>query len=461
MQCEYMVWLCSPAGERLAVLDGFVRLEYVRRVNDTGYRRGLFGVVAYPLTLVLPWTDKLPLRWLQRDARLEVWRGCGGRLLELDTETVWFVSRVVRRVLRSGERVVEVNAEPAIALLGRRIVAYGAGDTEAQCAETAAGDAMKAIVRENFGSGAGSGRDVSNWLRVEENLGDGAHVTRTFARRNVLDVLKDLAEASGQDGEPLFFDVVAPTLGAGEQVVFRTYGKARGSDHSFGNSAGTAPVVLSVETGTLADVVRQVDWHAEVTYVYVAGQGAQDARAIVEVGDTTRAGVVPFGRREVLCDARHVAVQAALEAEGKIALRQGEPRDEFEATLVSRAPWAVYGIHWRFGDVVSAEVAEEIVRCRIDSVRVVVERGREEVTAALRVDMSGQVGTLEGTDLTRQVAGLAAHEQEHVHQQVQRQGVPAGEYVVVPSAAQIVAYGVYEIAGTLDVASGGELRVVG
>jgi hypothetical protein len=453
MATEYTVWLSTPAGEHVAVLDNFLSLTYKRRVNDTGYSKALFGVVSFPLTLVVPYADWLPLL-LQRDYRLEVWRSIGDGLLALDTETVWFISRVTRRVTSEGRRVIQVEAEPAIALLARRIVAYAANSDET-VKSGPADDVMKEIVEENFGSSAVSGRDVSAWLSVEPDFSLGAAVVRSFPRRIVLNVLKDLASASAEVGTPVYFDLVAPTPGGALQ--FRTYSPVRGTDHSFGNSMGAAVVLLSLETGTLTSVMRGTDWHDEATHVYVAGQGAEEARQVVAVGDDDRAGLVPFGRREVLQDARHILTEASLEDEGERVLRQRQPESLFEVAIASRNPWAMYGLHWGFGDRVSVEADGEVVTCLVDEVSVTVDRAGERVGARLRVDTA----QMEGYGAGRQLEDVRAMESEHVHQQVQQEGVRTGELVYVPGASQVTVYGgAYSVEGTLQVADGSTVRVL-
>lgn len=453
MSADYTIWLSSPTGEHLAVLDSYIRLDYRRVVNATGLSRA-FGQRSYPLKLDLP-HSRLP-RWLfgllRRDYRLEVWRSVGGGLLELDTATVWFISRVERRLTKEGQQVVRVEAEPAMALLARRIVAYAAGSSQAS-KRGYADDMLREVVRENFGTSTAAERDVSAWLHIpaaSDNCSLGAVVEKSFARQNVLVVLQEIAEASARAGVPLFFDVVAPTPAV---LVFATFAYARGTDHRYGATRGTAPVVLSVETGTLTDVTRATDWRDEVTHAYVAGQGAHESREVVAVGDETRAAALPFGRREALEDARHVATTSSLAAEGYALLQAHHPRDEFRAVVVSRKPGALYGVHWRLGDLVSVEFEGETLACQIDSVRVVVEAGQERISATLAL-LAGRWAAKGETGRERAV------ETEHVLQQVQRTGVPTGEYVHIPNGGQVVVYGEYALQGTLELAAGGEVRLL-
>jgi hypothetical protein len=459
MNTTYAIWLCRPTGERVVLLSRFLRLEYRRAVNSTGYRVDTNGTRHWPLTLVLAWRD-LPV-WvsgsLRRDWRLEVWRGAGDGLLALDTETVWLIARVSQQVQNDGERVIEVKAVPALALLERRIVAYATGTPQAQKSGPA-DDLMRAIVRENFGSDAAAGRNVSAWLRVPslaDDTGAGAEVSKSFARRAVLDVLQELAEASAERGVALFFDVVCRHDGALPLLRFETYAQVRGADLARGNERGLPPVVLSLETGSLVGVRRTQDWSETITTVYVAGQGAKDARQVVEVADGARAEQVPFGRYERLVDARHTSVADDLAHEGYAALRAGVARDEVRGRIVSREPGFVYGRDWRFGDRVSVEFDGETLDCRVDAVDVVITPERETVFAEVRGSLATTVGSEDRWTVRAQPA--PTQETEQVFQQVQQLGIPAGEYVYVPDGGQVVALGCYDVAGGLDVA--GEVRV--
>ncbi len=445
----YTIWLASPTGERLAILDPFIRLEYRRAVNSTAFARGLFGRVSYPFTLVLPYSRQL-LPLLQRDYRLEVWRDSSSGLQHLDTETVWFIQRVARMVTKDGAHVIEVQAVSAIALLERRIIAAAAGSSGADKTGYA-DDLIKALVRENIGNSAsGDGRDVSDWLTIEPDHSMGAQVSKRSAWRNLMTVVQEIADSSTEAGVPLFFDLVASPP---HSLAFRTYAHVRGTDRSIANTRGIAPVVLSYETGTLTNITRETEWQDEATHVYVLGQGARDGRQVVVVGDTPRATGVPFGRREIATDARHVTTEAALLAEGQTALREHQPQETLTATLISRAPDAVYGHHWQFGDMVCAEVDGELFACRIDEVEVSIAAGEQSVMARLTATRSQQTRPSPTMSVVPLTLG---QETERTYQQVQEQTVPAGEYLYVPENTVLTVYGGYAVAGELQVM--GELR---
>lgn len=457
---NYTIWISSPSGERLAVIDRFIRLEYRRVVNRTGMyvAGGVRNVL--PLNLVLL-ADALPLRFIERDSHLEIWRTKGEaeqrpagssyrplRTQELDTETIWLVRRVRKLLTRDGQRLVELGAVPALAILNSRIVAYPAGSAQAS-KQGPADDVMKQIVRENFGPAATDpARDVGDWLNVAPDVSLAPVVSRSFARRNVLQVLDELAQASAEAGTPLYFDVVSQAPG---QFEFRTYVGARGADHTFPNGIG--PVVLAPETGTLAQVDRSDDYEDEYTVVYAAGQGVEAERLVAEAGDSPRIATSPFGRRERLVDARQVGNVNDLLAEARAALVASRPRRTFRASVVSTAGIA-YGQHWRWGDRVTAAFEGEIIACHIDEVQVIVEAGRETVQATVRAD--GLAPLTRDSHLDR----LVASESEATYQQMQREVLPADTTLRLPQQGQILVYGRYEVAGSLLLNSGAKLVIV-
>jgi hypothetical protein len=432
-----------------------VRLEYRRGANSSGRSTASGFGSALPLRLLLE-VESLPLHLIGRDCRLEIWRTrhdpAGESAIplsqQLDTETAWLVRRVRKLLTRDGRRLLELGAVPAIDLLASRIVSYPVGNAYASKSGPA-DDLMKQVVRENLGTAAtDSARRLGDWLFITPDLSQAPTVSKSFARRNVLHVLKELAEASAQAGTPLYFDIVSPARG---QFAFRTYTGARGTDHTF--PAGVNPVVLSPETGTLTQVDRTFDYEDEFSVVYAAGQGVEAERLVAEAIDTARSSASPFGRRERLVDARQIADVDELAAEAQAALAAGHPRRTFQAMVVSM-PGMAYGRHWRWGDRVTASFDGEIIDCHIDELEVIVEGGRETVRAWLRAD------GLEPLSPGGQVDKLAADERETTYQQVQRGALPANATLMLPPGGHLLLYGRYELAGSLALDAGARLVIL-
>jgi hypothetical protein len=447
----HTIWLSTPTGTPSAIIDNIIRLDYRRSLNESGRYVAQNVRNELPLRCIAP-ADALPLHLLARDSRLQLWRtrSTNGALLRSQspvTEATWLVRQVRTLASTDGQRLVEIGAVPAIDLLNDRIVAYPAN--RAQASKTGpADDLMKAIVRENFGALAtDSRRDVSNWLKVAPDLGRAPVVSKSFARRTVLDVLQELAEASAEAGTPLYFDIVTP---APAIMEFRTYAGTRGIDHTF--PGGVQPVVLSPETGTLLEAERGFDYEDEYTVVYAGGQGAENERRIATVSDPARISGSPFGWRERRIDVRHIRDTTDLLAEAQAALVAGRPRRTFRATIRS-TPGAAYGLHWKWGDRVTAVVEDEIFACTIDELAVTVTAAGETIRARLRADEDDAATS---TRLSR----LTTPETEATYQQVQRGTLPANSSLRLPAEGHLLVYGRYVIAGQVDLAAGSRLVVL-
>lgn len=452
---SYTIWMSTPRGEPIAILDSVVRLEYRRVVNQTGYYTAVDVRNILPLRLVVQ-ADALPLSRIERDSWLQIWRTVEGRTSEprtqqLETETTWFVRQIRTRLTPDGQRLVELGAVPAIDLLNSRIVAYAAGSLQAT-KDGPVDDLMKTIVLENLSTLATeSSRSINDWLGIAPNLGQGPTVRKSFARRNLFTVLRELAETASELGTRVSFDIVNV---APDWLVFQTYIGARGADNTF--SQGRSPVVLSPETGTLASVVRSFDYEDEYTVVYAAGQGAEAERQLVVVSDPKRIAASPFGRRERLLDARHITNPADLTAEAQATLEAGRPRQTFQATVVSQ-PGMAYGQHWRWGDRVTAVVDGEVFQCLINEIRVTISGEREEIQAWLQTDDTAP--TVADGRQEPFSPGRAA-ETEVIYQQVQRGSLPATGALAIPPDGHLLAYGRYVVGGQLTLNTGSRLVIL-
>ncbi len=151
-------------------------------------------------------------------------------------------------------------------LLMRRIVAYAAGSAQAQ-KNGPADDIMRAVVRENLGQAAGSGRDISAYgLSVEQDLSLAAQISMAFAWRNVYDVMSSIVDAAYQKyKELLLWDMQPINNGWDMQFIVRkNYLRDR-----------RGVLWLSVGTG-LDDIVEEYDRRGAYNVVYAGGQGENE-----------------------------------------------------------------------------------------------------------------------------------------------------------------------------------------
>lgn len=440
---SYNIWLLRPDGERLAILDSFLRLSYRRVLNDTGHYRADGVRNRPPLSLRLPYSAGV-LRLFERDSRLEIWRN--GRL---ETETVWLVQNIAVVLSEDQQRIIEIGAVPALALLGWRIVAYAAGSPQASKSGPA-DDLMKALVAENLGGSASDPQRNSNdWLTIAPDLGAAPTVALTCPRQTLLEAMHKLAALSAAAGTRLYFDVVGTTP---DLLEFRSYTSARGIDHT--TPDGINPLVFSAATDTLRSAERSFEYEDEITLVYAAGQGAEGERLLAESGDEARIRSSPFGRRERLLDARSIGDDVRLAAAASAALAAGQPRRTFRAEIRNR-PGMAYGVHWSWGDRVMAEVDNEVLPCNISELRVTVANSADRQYETIRAWLSAE-DIASGPDTLH----LALPETEQTYQQVQRGWLAGESSLVIPADGHLLVYGRYEIVGGLTIAAGGRLVVL-
>lgn len=387
MPTTYEAWVARSDGVRLACLDDFDSIDYVLGANtDTELEIILRG--DYPQT------------FLAIDNRIEVWRFIDNLPGYLDGEKVWLI-RYVEERWRGAEHVLTLAAVSSTEILATREILYDAESAYAAKTDNA-DDMMKAIVREAFTSSAlvadrdgysasDSTPNISAYLTVQADLAQGVSTTMGFSRKNVLETLQEIARKSAEDGTAIYFDIVAiPSVNAaglaGTTLEFRTYKTLRGIDHTF--PSGLAPLTLSMEFGNLDDVTLARDHRGEVTFVSAAGTGLNADRQITFDSDTTRMGISPFNRRERVIQAFSAQEDSnARQAIATAELRAGRPLRIFAARLVETEQTR-YGVHWRWGDKVTAIVGTQQFDCKIDVVRVSVADGVENIQADLRIEDS-------------------------------------------------------------------------
>lgn len=378
MAAVYEIYIDDPFGVRLsATPTKFLSLSYTLAVNTYS-----------ELVLVLP--DTFPRALLRTDGRIEVWRSVDGRPAALEGDQHWLIRKVVRRITSKGERQLVIVARSGLDLLRRRIVAYAAGSSFAE-KSGAADSLISAVFSENLHTGIDSaerdaetggatGVNLSAYIDLPAVAGAAATISKAFSRDNVLEVCRELADASAQAGVYVAFDVVA----VNERLQFRVFLQQRGDDHRF--PGGIRPVILSPDLGNLIDIEIDEDELEEVTAAIVGGQGDRDARAIGVFADTDRIGVSPFGRIEDFVEKTDTADTTILEDEGQAHVRSSRPRVRISGR-VQETPGTRYGVHWKHGDFVTAGVDTYLVDARIDMVTVEVSERREKIEAHVRGEL--------------------------------------------------------------------------
>lgn len=372
---QYSCYVDDPFGTRLADVSGFISLKYSRVVNDIS-----------SLVLVLPGNFDTNAICIP-DGRIEVWRRLPDSSREyLDTETTWLIKTMELSTDDSGKETIVIEADHPLCLLKEpgRIVDYAAGSSQADQTDQL-DDMMKAIIRQNLGTSAtDNSRNLSAYLSVAPDLGLAPSTNKAFAWKSVLKVLQDLAATSAQSGTYLAFDMVAPSP---DTFEFRTYTQQRGVDHRF--PSGQNPVIVGRDFGNMGAASLKFDYRNEVTWARAGGQGDGTNRNTATAQDSTRIGVSPFGRREAFVQATQYVddTSGGLTAEAQAEVRNGRPRTIFRGKLLDTEDTR-YGVHWGWGDFVTAQYKGYQIDCRVDAVTVSVKAGGsyETIEALLRND---------------------------------------------------------------------------
>lgn len=364
MRADYQVFLYTPQGQPWrAPLDAFTRLEYVNRLNGPGYISLAFGADELPAG-----TD---LEHLAVDARAVVWRKPEGLLNAIDFTGLL---RKPELSLRGQALAIEATGYGYGELLGRRIVAYDAGSSEADksgAADTVIGE----LWDENLGAGAGAGRDITGLgFDIGPILGTGTNVDVAFSRKNVLDAMMKVAlQSRATMSTAVYFGFVPLEEGLSARFDVRV-GKW-GQDLR-------EKLIFGVDYGNMTNPVYTVDRRDELTVVYCAGQGREDERMEGTPQESDRQYDSPLNRREGLFDGRNYKVVANLENAAREKLEEaGIIRTlAFDVTEIDTCR---YGLHWKLGDLAQAVFTNIKRDYMITGVQKVVAGGEENVTAIL------------------------------------------------------------------------------
>ena len=360
-----LVWY-THEGVRKGVIQAFNSLEYIKTQNQIG-------------SLVVD----LPRGLLQYDQFsvgdiFEVWREKNGTL-ELQNETAYFLQNWEFWTDSEGAEYIRLTAFDANWLLDTAIVWAYAGSAAASMTDYP-DDMMKTIVENELGATSGQVSRTKLTCAPDLSAG-GASITKSFAYRNVLTVLQEICETAHENDVWLGFDVVRTAPGVFE---FRTYTNQRGQDH--GRASGD-PRLVGRQYGNLSEATFGTYHADERNVILVAGQGEDSARTLVTRSNNERMFASKWNRREYFKDSRDDETTAALEADGDAALDEFRPRQVLTGTLHD-TPGMQFGIHYQFGDVLSAEAFGYHVDCHVGSVRVRVDQdGGEQLDIRLRGEL--------------------------------------------------------------------------
>lgn len=366
-QGVYKISYANPMGIKLKERVSFSAFDLQRRVNEIG-----------KLTLSIANPAEFPVGYFTRDGRIDVRRSVNGLPYYLEGETTWLINRVHYATDDQGHDTLDIQASDALDMVRRRIVAYDNGSTYTAKLGFA-DDEIVDIIDENLGASAiDTDRDLSAYLSTQAGLSAGAIVGDDIGWKKILDVLRNFSDSSDESGVRVIYDVVPLEDGTFE---FRTYPRYRGVDHSA--DSGQA-VIVAQNRRNLKSPELIFDYTDEINAVYVGGKGEGAYANVVEATDSERIGLSPFARTEAYINASNVTDPAKLAAIANAALKQGRPRVLFSGQILD-TPAASYGIHFRYGDLVTAVYRGRSIDCAVDSIHISYSReGGEQLEILLK-----------------------------------------------------------------------------
>lgn len=365
----YEIRSASSGGVPNGVLDQIIRCSYARSVNNIG-----------ELNISLP--DIYPSGWFRRDDRIYVQKTIGSTVSVTDLDTAWLIQDVTTGLSADGVPSIDIKCVDALAILSYYIVPYNANNVAVpgSLKLQAADDMMKAIVRENMGALASdTTRNISAFVTVQADATQAPIIKKEFSKRVVLDVLRELADASLAGGTYLAFDIVLtdPYVGT---LEFRTYIGQRGNDHRF--PSGNPPILLDAETDSLSEI-SLIDSHlAQKTYIYVGGAGVADVRPVATASDAAEIAASPFGRRELFVDDNNTGDVVVLQADADATLKKYQATQGFSARLNDQAT-IIRGIHWDYGDFMTASFKSQTFDVHADKIAVTLNEDGSDATDTL------------------------------------------------------------------------------
>lgn len=374
----YDCYLTDPYGVKLGDASNFISLKHTRTTNDVS-----------SATLVLPYKSNHfrtfnPLLIKAPDGRLEIWRRQQStERVILATDTIWLIKKMDYDRDDRGRETIIIEADTPLSVLREpgRMVNYTTANANSSVTDSL-DDAIKFVARTNIGSSADASRDLSAYISIAPDLGLAPSDSKSFAWRDCLKTMQELANTSAQQGVYLAFDIVA--VYSDTLMELRTYTQQRGVDHRF--PSGLNPVIISPDFGNMGECTLSYDWRNEITYAQAGGRGEGAARLLASAQDDTRIGASPFGLREKFVNATMYTTTTGLQAEAESVVRTGRPKTIFRGRILD-VPGCRYGVHWGWGDYVTVQAFGLSFDARIEAVTVTVKDGKETIDAWVRGDL--------------------------------------------------------------------------
>lgn len=415
MPPSYEIWMTDDGGRRIALLGNTAYFSYSRA--SKGYGTCLIG---------LPYEEfkEKVFPVFQPDRRIDIWRSPDtGYPLRHEATYLLRMHKIYTRD-SDNVQIIAFYGRDLKDLLRRRWIIQPAGYSQTYKTDYI-DDMMKEIVREqmlwNFSLDADGVQDNSRAMpngefTVQGDVSLGPLYTSTFSDRNVLDVLKELQEASFQlheedelTNERIYFDILPfeiqglllyildeetatpildengdplydesyPDSTAVQGLKFVTFAGLRGQDRT------SSALIFSDKNNNLEAPNYTLNYMEEENSIVVKGYGRGDSRPVERVTDTQRAGASRWNLCEGMEDASTEPDQDFLENYAYPKLHAGQPQEEIGCVFLNVPgsednPRSLYGVDWDLGDLLPVEYAGKRFNVEVDIVYVAIDETKKE-----------------------------------------------------------------------------------
>lgn len=238
-----------------------------------------------------------------------------------------------------------------------------AGAYKDDAAETVA----KEYVNENVGPAAAADRQLANFT-VEGNFGTGNNWSGDRANKQLLDVLREIADTGPGD-----FMVVDTSFANNTPALqFQWRDEYWGLDVRPGNADGNPPVIFGVRYGNVGNIRTIRNRLEEINVIQTIGQG-DGVLSRVRERTATDAGIdntwdINWGRREVIRTTQDYAI-ADMDTRADDTLFANRVQEEADFTVLDTYGTR-YGVSWDYGYIVRVEHREIDIDMKILGVTV-------------------------------------------------------------------------------------------
>jgi len=359
---KYYAIIKDSVGSSVAMINDFYTLNYQLRVDG---QIGAFSMQVSTKYIALFNVNK-------KDYRVQIWRSINNMTPVLDGKTEFLITKW--EITRDYIIVVGNSVQE---LLSRRIIAYPANQSTYSVWTGNAGDIMKRIVRTNFTSAILASRDgndayadISAYLSVAGDYGDGVLMTKSASRQNVLDVINDIASTSYEQGTWIAGIITSN----GSTFLFDTY-------TTFG-IVRTLP--MSELIGNIDNVVLTYDLSGQKSFVVAAGQGVEQARVIATAFAETRATASVLNRIETFIENGQISNVNALTTLARQELQYARGIQYIQCNLTI-TPTFIRGIHYNIGDTLIINFNNQQFTMRLDVVEISIQNNVLQERASFRI----------------------------------------------------------------------------